>query len=236
LVLHLDLAVAKSGKYATRESGDTAEIVERPGGGFSIVIVDAQGSGVGSKALSLALTSKAVGLLKDGVRDGAVARAVNDVLFTSRGGKVSASLDILSVDLPAERLIATRNSQVPLWMRSDVRCEFVAPVEGPIGHRRFTRPDVVQIPLEARAMMIAMTDGIHQAGKRATGELFPLETIAGDLDLNVSAQELAEIVLSNAFSREQGRPSDDMTVAVLKIVDSAAHDGIRRSTLWSALG
>src|SRR6187401_2723332 len=97
--LTLELGIAKINKYASRESGDTAEVVERPGGGLSVVVVDGQGSGAAAKALSMLLTAKAVSLLKEGVRDGAVARAVHDTLLAYRGGKVSASLDILSADL-----------------------------------------------------------------------------------------------------------------------------------------
>ena len=89
--LQITLAIAKTNKYASRESGDTAELIERPGGGFSVVTVDGQGSGGAAKTLSLLITAKAVSLLKEGVRDGAVARAVHDYLFAYRHGKVSAT-------------------------------------------------------------------------------------------------------------------------------------------------
>ncbi len=42
--LKIDVAVAKTNKYASRESGDTVEIVERPGGGISVILADGQGS------------------------------------------------------------------------------------------------------------------------------------------------------------------------------------------------
>ena len=72
--LKIDVAVVKTNKYASRESGDTVEIVERPGGGISVIMADGQGSG----------------------------RAANDFLFAMRNGQVSATLDILSVDLKTE--------------------------------------------------------------------------------------------------------------------------------------
>ncbi|HCG28801.1 MAG TPA: stage II sporulation protein E, partial [Chloroflexi bacterium] len=49
------------------------------------------------KTLSMMVSSKAVALLKDGIRDGAVARGVHDSLLAYRHGKVSATLDLLSV-------------------------------------------------------------------------------------------------------------------------------------------
>ncbi|MBX6341209.1 MAG: serine/threonine-protein phosphatase, partial [Thermomicrobiaceae bacterium] len=86
--LVIDAAVSKTHKYALRESGDTVEVVERPGGGFSLVIVDGQGSGAAAKLLSLLVAGRAVGLLSEGVRDGAAARAAHDYLYATRGGKV----------------------------------------------------------------------------------------------------------------------------------------------------
>ena len=69
--LELQVAVAKVGKYAVSESGDTVEVVERPHGGLSMVMVDGQRSGKSAKAISNIVTRKTISLLADGVRDGA---------------------------------------------------------------------------------------------------------------------------------------------------------------------
>ena len=95
-MLEIDVAVAKVGRHTAAESGDTLEMIERPGGGFSFVLVDGQGSGQAAKAISSLLSARAVGLIKDGVRDGAVARAIHDQLFAYRHGQVSATLTLLT--------------------------------------------------------------------------------------------------------------------------------------------
>src|SRR3954453_21768062 len=76
--LKIDVAVVKTNKYASRESGDTVEIVERPGGGISVIMADGQGSGRAAKSLSLLVTAKVSTLFKEGVRDGGSARAATD--------------------------------------------------------------------------------------------------------------------------------------------------------------
>ena len=53
----IQIAVAKTNKYASSESGDTVELVERPTGGFSVVLVDGQGSGQPAKTLSLLVSA-----------------------------------------------------------------------------------------------------------------------------------------------------------------------------------
>ncbi|MCB0097143.1 MAG: hypothetical protein KDE46_15545, partial [Caldilineaceae bacterium] len=69
--LEIQIAVAKVNKYATSESGDTVEVVERPRGGMSIVMADGQRSGRSAKAISNIVVRKAIALLAEGVRDGA---------------------------------------------------------------------------------------------------------------------------------------------------------------------
>jgi len=64
--LELQVAVAKVGKYAVSESGDTVELIERPHGGLSLVLVDGQRSGKSAKAISNLVARKAVSLLADG--------------------------------------------------------------------------------------------------------------------------------------------------------------------------
>ncbi|HXF60664.1 MAG TPA: hypothetical protein VNK95_03540, partial [Caldilineaceae bacterium] len=116
--LEIQVAVEKINKYASSESGDTVEIVERPHGGISIVVADGQRSGRSAKAISNIVVRKAISLLAEGVRDGAVARATHDYLHTQRGGKVSAELHIVSVDLVTQTLVISRNARCPVLLRT----------------------------------------------------------------------------------------------------------------------
>lgn len=86
-MMEIRVAVAKINKYAVLESGDTLEMVERPHGGLSFVLVDGQRSGKSAKNISSVVARKAIQLLAEGVRDGAAARAAQDYLYTYRGGR-----------------------------------------------------------------------------------------------------------------------------------------------------
>jgi len=96
--MDIEIAASKINKYATFESGDTLEVVERPMGGLSVVLADGQTSGKAAKIISSMVVRKVISLLAEGVRDGAAARAASDYLYSERGGKVSACLNILSID------------------------------------------------------------------------------------------------------------------------------------------
>jgi serine phosphatase RsbU (regulator of sigma subunit) len=214
----IEVAVAKTNKYASRESGDTAELVERPGGGFSVVMADGQGSGRAAKSLSLLVTSKAVALLKEGVRDGAVARGVHDSLFAYRHGQVSATLDILSVDLHSKTILVTRNGHSPLLLVRGNGYELIPCDSGPIGLYHLTRPTVTQLPLEAGLSIVLVTDGIITAGQRGGLGSFNLAAFAPSLPSQASANAIADRILYEAIHRDDDRPADDMTVLTLSLI------------------
>jgi len=47
--MEICVGISKVSKYAVSDSGDTAEVVERPNGGLSVVLADGQSSGRGAK-------------------------------------------------------------------------------------------------------------------------------------------------------------------------------------------
>ncbi len=162
--LTIDMAIAKTNKYASRESGDTVEIVERPGGGMSVIMADGQGSGRAAKSLSLLVTAKVAALLKEGVRDGAAARAANDFLFAMRHGQVSATLDILSVDLKSGTVVITRNGDTVCLVQTGAETEVIVGGERPLGLHPRTRPWAAEYPMAAGLRVILISDGVANAG------------------------------------------------------------------------
>jgi serine phosphatase RsbU (regulator of sigma subunit) len=229
-MLDVQMAVAKTNKYASRESGDTIEVVERPHGGFSVVLADGQGSGKSAKSLSHLVTSKAIGMIKDGARDGAVARAAHDYLYTYRGGQVSATLVILSVDLSTRTLVMSRNSHCPIILSRAGAGELtmLEAESSPIGLYSMTRPVITQLPVEANTYAITYTDGVMEAGRRDNRQVdVPALFSRALAEGRTSARELADHILQMALEADAGRPADDMTVLVLAINEAAPHDASR---------
>lgn len=231
--MEIDVAVAKMGKWATSESGDTLEMIERPRGGFSFVLVDGQRSGRAAKAISNLVARKAITELAEGVRDGAAARAAHDYLYTYKGGRVSATLNILSVDLVTNTLVLSRNSRCPTII--------VTPKEGlrlmdepsePVGVHRGTKPRITELPLEVGTIAVVYTDGLHMAGARLEPVFDVAETVRElTRDDDMSAQQLADGLLKRALALEDGRPDDDISVLVLRISERPEQDGVRRLAL-----
>jgi len=234
--MEISIAVAKTNKYAVSESGDTIEMVERPNGGVSVVLSDGQTSGPGAKAISSMVVRKVISLLAEGVRDGASARAASDYLYSERNGKVTACLNILSVDLQTNTIVITRNNPTPVFVAHGEQVECITSESVSIGTNRNIRPSITEFPLESGITIVIYTDGIKFAGER-TGQPLDicllLESMLEEED--PSPQEIADNILAQAIRADNNRPNDDMSVVVLRSM-SAASDQIRRMTIRLPVG
>lgn len=207
------------------------EFVERPNGGVSVVLADGQTSGKGAKSISMMVVRKVIGLLAEGVRDGAAARAASDTLFAERSGKVTATLNILSVDLQTGTLVITRNNPTPVFIARGDTVECINTGSQSIGTSKNIRPSITEFQLESGITIICYTDGITHAGER-TGQEIDLCTLLEQLleDQEPSAQMIADTVLNQAIRLDQGRPNDDMSIVALRVLPQES-DQIRRMTL-----
>lgn len=228
--MEVKLAMAKIHKYAVSESGDTFEATERPKGGLSFILADGQGSGRSAKQNSNLVVAKAVSMIGEGARDGAVARAVHDMLFAARDGKISAELLIVSADTASDNLVISRNTACPVFVYYDGRTNVLAGDVGPIGVRASTKPLIDVLPLQPLTTVLGFSDGIWQAG-RISDQQWSAEQmqalVQGYID---QPAELVEAVLNDALARDKGRPHDDMTVFVVTVLARTTEEKTRRMT------
>jgi serine phosphatase RsbU (regulator of sigma subunit) len=234
--MEIYVGISKINKYAVSESGDTVEVVERPNGGLSVVLADGQSSGRGAKTVSTLVVRKVIALLAEGVRDGAAARAASDYLYTERGGKVSSTLNILSVDHQTKTLVITRNNPAAVILARNEAIQTLDEPSIPIGLYRGTRPIINEIPLEIGLTAMIFTDGLVHAGDKYGQSMDVPTNLQALLDEeDPPAQSVADSILEHAIHLDRGRPVDDISVVVLRVTGSMG-DSIRRMTIRLPLG
>ena len=229
--METQIAVSKIRKYATSNSGDTVEVVERPQGGLSVVLADGQSSGRGAKWISTMVVRKVIALLSEGVRDGAAARAASDSLYTERGGRVSATLNVLSVDMQTQTLVITRNNPSPALIAFENNVTSLDEPSIPVGLYRDTRPVIAETSLEPGLTSVVFSDGLIHAGSRIGKSLDILGLLSDLLERSDrSADNIADCLLNEAVNLDQGRPVDDISVVVLRVMINSG-DEIRRMSV-----
>jgi serine phosphatase RsbU (regulator of sigma subunit) len=212
-------------------------MVERPQGGISFVLVDGQRSGRAAKAISNLVAQKTISLLAEGVRDGAAARAAHDYLYTVRGGKVSATLNIVSVDMVTKTLVISRNSHCPVIVQTGAGGQycFDEPTR-PVGVHRNTKPAIHEIPLEVGTVAAIYTDGIAAAGERH-GQKIDVPSLFTTLYARYRAADeiarpIADELLDEALRLDERRPLDDMSVLIVAVARVGEDQEVRRLQLF----
>ena len=157
-------------------------------------------------------------MLKDGARDGVVARAVHDYLYGYRNGRVSATLNILSVDFSAQTIIMSRNNPCPFYIITEAGLDIYDEPSSPICIYPIWKPVITQHPIVPRQYFIAFTDGIFGAGSRYGAENSLREFLNEiDVEATPSPAELAEKLLYWSMHLDRDRPGDDMSVIILGV-------------------
>lgn len=219
--MEVQIGAAKVKKYAVPESGDTLEIIERPHGGISAVLVDGQRSGRTAKIISNIVARKAISLLGEGVRDGAAARAAHDYLRTHRRGQVSAELQIVSVDLESRSLVISRNSHCPAFVVTQGQLQVLDAPSQPIGIYAYTKPVIVELPLAPETYVVVFTDGLRVSEEMA-------RLVERGAQEHKPAPVLADEILESALEADGRRPADDISVLVVAVLPRQIPDGVRR--------
>jgi serine phosphatase RsbU (regulator of sigma subunit) len=228
-MIDLQVAVAKIARQPGVESGDTLEMVERPGGGFSFVLVDAQGSGRGAKTLSNMIATRAITLLKDGTRDGAAARAVHDYLYTYRMGQAAANFNILSIDFISKSVVVSRNNPAPFYMIDQDGLHTFDELSTPIGLHAMTKPQITELALRPFTYIVLFTDGLLRAGERYGEDMELGNYLAGLRSTDArSAQNITEELLRRAVELDRGEPNDDISILTVAALPSRQQDDVRR--------
>jgi serine phosphatase RsbU (regulator of sigma subunit) len=158
-----------------------------------------------------------------------VAWATHDYLRTHRGGKVSAELTIVSVDLATQTLVISRNSRCPILLRRGGQSEWLTETCEAVGIHPNTKPAITEVPLSEGLSVVVFTDGILSAGSRS-GQKMDVEAVMRGAEERgaASAQALADAILETALGLDSGRAQDDCTVLVLMLVANDRGDDIRR--------
>ncbi|MHB9034640.1 MAG: SpoIIE family protein phosphatase [Anaerolineae bacterium] len=230
--MEVQVGVAKVRKYASSESGDTVETIERPAGGLSVVLVDGQRSGRSAKIISNIVARKAISLLGEGVRDGAAARAAHDYLRTHRNGQVSADLQLLSVDLQTRTIVVSRNTRCPVILCQKGTLTLLDAESEPIGILPNTKPVIVELKLEPDIYLLAYSDGASEAGAGGAGRLDLAQFVLQAERDQLQAQELADQILGAALIADSGRPNDDISIVVLCVLAHEVPTHARRLSVY----
>ena len=97
-----------------------------------------------------------------------------------------------------------------------------------MGIKRGIRPVITELDLETGLTVAIYTDGLVHAGKRK-GQPMDISTNLLSMmeEQDPPPQEIADMLLDQAIQLDDGRPADDMSIMILKVVPRSGDD-VRR--------
>ncbi len=224
--LQFEIAIRSTHKYAVGASGDAARIVDLPDGGVALVVADGQGSGASARSVARGVAEQLVDLLSAGAQALTAAQAASDTLFAARAGQVSVSFDIVRVSRQGAIELA-RCSTNGVLVRQEDGWQRVEQLSEPGGRFERQPPHGLLFDAGVTPAVVVATDGIDGAGRKYGRVRSLLETARGCC-VPENAHQLADQLFDEAMRLDQGRPADDMTVAVLLIRSAESDQRIER--------
>jgi serine phosphatase RsbU (regulator of sigma subunit) len=163
------------------------------------------------------------------VRGPAAAQAAHDYLYAYRGGRVSSTLNIATLDLQRAAVQICRNSPVPVYVCRPEGLQVLDEPSQPVGFYTDTSPVLADVDMAAWTYVVMATDGLVSAGERAGSPLDVRREIEAFFELGGrGAERLAEALLDRALAADGGRPADDISVVVLAAMPKEGGGRARR--------
>jgi len=128
--------------------------------------------------------------------------------------------------------VLSRNSQCPIVVSTpDQGLWLIDEPSQPVGVHRSTKPQITELPLVAGTVVVVYTDGLEAAGARSS-YVFDVPAAVREIVTggDTGPQRLADELLERALALDDGRPRDDISVLVLRVVDRVGDD-VRRLAL-----
>jgi hypothetical protein len=204
----IELNWAACPQWATSASADLVDAVERVGGGWTVLLIDVQGSGSGGRRLAGALMHFARQQVAAGVDPVTAVSSVHQHLVALRQGKVGASVHVCALNGEGTHISVVGFGALEFARRESDGWSLDEFRSTPAGFADGSPPSGLTSELCPGDQVVLANDGIAHS----TGEL---NALLGDGALPAGA------ILDAAIRRDGGRPRADMAVVTLQRTTTA---------------
>ena len=171
-------------------------------------MIDGQGSGPAARSVARDVAARLTDLLESGSSGEVAALAANQALTSDRFGQVSASFDIVRASADGSLDLARFSTNLVFcfdgsgWTQLDG-------ASGPAGRSSTSVPALHRFTENEAEILLIATDGAGDAKSM-------LDETCHAANEAISATELVSLVFDGVLAACNGRPKDDVTLAVLR--------------------
>jgi len=218
-VFRVTTGVARLTKFNSNVSGDSYTFMNTGDGKYILALSDGMGSGQKAAIQSRAAVSLLEQFMESGFDKDTAIRLINSILVLKSTDDSFATIDLAVIDLFDGETEFIKIGAVPTLIKRSERVEAVKSVSLPAGILSSIDTELVHKKVESGDFVIMMTDGVTDSFGRDA------DVNSGDESLqsfvnnikSTNPQEIADMVLNQAYANCSGKPFDDMMVVVAKV-------------------
>ncbi len=213
----LRVGIAKKTKDKSVVSGDTYIKTKLDDGKNLIALSDGMGSGPDARKSSKVAIKMLERLLKTGFEKDASIKLINSTMCLNAKDDMYATLDIAIFDLFKGNIEIVKNGSCPTFVKSKKDVQLIKSLSLPAGILDDIDLVTFDRDLEDGDIVVMCTDGIIDSNTEYNNKEMWVKDILSEMETD-DVQKIADIIVQEAVDNNLGRPKDDMTVLVAKII------------------
>lgn len=214
--LNIQIGVAKTTKADSPVSGDSNLQTKLDDGKYLLALSDGMGSGPEARKSSKIAIKMLERLLEAGFDKDISIKLINYTLIANLEDDMYATLDIAILDLFKGNLEFIKNGACPTFVKRNKEIQILKSLSLPTGIVENADLTVYDYDLQPGDILVMCTDGIIESNTEYVNKELWVKYLLEDIQTN-DAQQIADLILSEAIDNNYGKQKDDMTVIVAKV-------------------
>lgn len=209
--------IAKAKKDGSIVSGDMISQIRLGDGKYMYAISDGMGSGPDAMKNSKIAISMLERLLGSGFDKDTSIKLINSAILTANKDDNYATLDISILDLYAGNMELLKNGACPTYIKKNRNVSLIKSTSLPTGIMKNIQIDTYDKDLEDGDIVVMCSDGILDSNMEFANRDLWLKYLLEDIQTDIP-ERIADIILREAIDNCVGKPKDDMSVIVFKVM------------------
>lgn len=214
--LNIQIGVAKTTKADSPVSGDSNLQTKLDDGKYLLALSDGMGSGPEARKSSKIAIKMLERLLEAGFDKDISIKLINSTLIANLEDDMYATLDIAILDLFKGNLEFIKNGACPTFVKRNKEIQILKSLSLPTRIVENADLTVYDYDLQPGDILVMCTDGIIESNTEYVNKELWVKYLLEDIQTN-DAQQIADLILSEAIDNNYGKQKDDMTVIVAKV-------------------
>jgi len=213
----LQTGVAKAKKYSSISSGDSNTQIKLGDGKYLIAISDGMGSGPYARKNSKIAISMLERLLNSGFDKNTSINLINSAILNANSEEMYATLDIEILDLFAGKAEFLKNAACPTYIKRNRNVTMINSNSLPAGIINNAKVDCFDTDLQDDDIIVICSDGIIESNAEYDNKELWVKNLLEDIQTDIP-ERIADIILKESIDNNMGKPRDDMSVIVSKVI------------------